>query len=246
LRHAHQRTDNLRSKRDTALDATRAALARWLDEHPQPDLTASQVRQWRSPRRFAQLAIAWWSEPPEHGAEISRLLEGWRRQDRHLWEWEANERDQVTARVKDLWANVAAWLTDEASLIVLDDTDIRDMTRVPQAGNEDPRQARLARAQQRIASPGKLRACVRRAAQKRGLAVETLPAKGITSTHCGCGAALVGEPATQLVLWCPACGHGVDQDLNAAEHLLAAATALATARASGSTRINGEQTGQPA
>lgn len=225
LRHAHERTDRLRSQRDKSLKAMRAALAEWLDQHPQPHLPAGQVRHWRSPKRFARLAVAWRKQPPEDGNEIARLLEDWRRQDRHLWEWEANERDQIAARVRDLWDNVAAWLTNQAGLVVFDDTDIIDITRVPEIGTEDPWQARLARAQQWLASPGKLRACVRRAAQTRGVPVETLPAEGITSIHCGCGTALAGEPASQVVLWCPSCGHGVDQDLNAAEHLLVAASA---------------------
>lgn len=243
LRHAHERTNRLRSQRDKSLETMRTALAEWLDQHPQPQMTAGQVRQWRSPNRFARLAVAWRRQPPEDGAEIAGLMEDWRRQDRHLWEWEANERDQIAARVRDLWAKVAAWLTSQAGLVVVDDTDIIDITRVPEAGTEDPRQAKLARAQQWIASPGKLRACVRRAAQSRGVPVETLPAKGITSSHCGCGTALVGDPASQVVLWCPTCGHGVDQDLNAAEHLLAAAAALTTARASEDG--DREQTEQP-
>ena len=228
LRHAHERTDKLRSRRNTDLDAMRAALGEWLEEHPQPDLTASQVLQWRAPRRFAQLAITWRDDAPESGSEIAEMLEAWRRRDRRLWEREANERDQVAARIRDMWAKIAAWLTIQAGLVRVDATDIQATTRVPEAGNNDPIQARLARTQRQIASPGQLRAAIRQAARARGVSIEAISLVGTTSKHHACGATLIGEPARHVTLWCPDCGRAVDQDINAALHLLAAPTTPAS------------------
>lgn len=226
MRDAHQTVDDVRSTRDKALDIVRGDVAEWLDRYqPDDEPSGVEVRRWRSPARFAALAQRWRQEPPPEGADMACRLEAWRRQDRHLWEWEANARDQHAARVRDLWANLAAWLCGQAGMVVVDDTPIRDLVRVPDVGTEDSAQARAARRQQHTAAPGELRAAISRAAVARGVTFAKAPAKGITTVHCGCGATLTGDPAAQISLWCSTCGCGVDQDLNAAEWLLAVANA---------------------
>ncbi len=226
IREIIARPDNLRSQRDLTLEVMRKDLADWLDEHPQEDLTGAMVRRWRSPARFAGLSHGWRSNgAPAEGNQIARRLESWRRQDRHLWEWEANERDQVRARIKDLWSCVAAWLTDQAGMIVIDATDIRQLARVPDLDTEDPKQAKLARAQQQAAAPGELRATIRRAAQARGIPVVAVQPSGMSSVHHVCGSDLSGDRSEQIMLWCGRCGTGVDQDLNAVEQMLAVASA---------------------
>ena len=215
---AHVRTDELRSRRDTALHSIRQTLAGWLEDQPQPDLDPEEVRQWRSPSRMAEVAFAWRNKPPANGWDIAKDLEVWRQQDRRLWERAANERDQVSARVGDLWANVAAWLNGQARLLVMDDaaTELAD--------DQDSVRAWLAKAVQE-ASPGKLRTRLRSAAQARGVHVTALSVRGEVDIHCGCGTELMGRATSKPYRWCPSCEEDVDQDLNAVQHLLSAAIA---------------------
>jgi hypothetical protein len=223
-RHAHQRTDKLRSTRDQALDLLRADLAAWLTDNPQ-ELTAADVVRWRSPARFAALAVAWRDDPPAGGEAIAVRLETWRRQDRHVWEWEMNERDQTSARVRDLWRTVAAWIADQAGMVVVDDINLKTITHVPPVDESDDHQAVAARRQRQTAAPGELRAAIRAAASARGVAVEAVTPTGLSAVHSTCGGPLTGDPVEQITLWCSTCGCGVDQDVNAAQHLIRVASA---------------------
>ena len=224
LRVAHKRTDQVRSQRDLDLNRVREVLAGWLAEHPQPDLTADQVSRWRAAGQVARIALVWRESAPEGGREVAETLEAWRRRDRRLWEREAHERDQISARIRDIWANVAAWLTGQAELLRVDDTDIQLMTRISEVRVEHSVQAKLARAQRQVASPGELRAALCQAATARGVPVEAISVKGTAGVHAMCGTNLTGEPARQATLWCAACGRKVDQDVNAAEYMLMSAS----------------------
>lgn len=218
------RLEGVRSVRDKALDRMRGDLAAWLDDHPLggDEPTGGDVRRWKSPARFAALAIRWRDDPPPHGTDMAVDLEAWRRQDRHLWSWAAHGRDQLIAARRDAWRKVAAWLSANAATVVVDDSDIRDLAARPEEGDDD--QARRARANRVIAAPGELRGLVAATAKRDGRTVHVMPAAGITRTHLPCGHVIdrSDEFAEQVVVWCPTCERGYDQDRNACEWLLAA------------------------
>jgi hypothetical protein len=130
-----------------------------------PGITAASVGQWRAQRKLALLARLW---PQDH--PLAGELEQWRKRDRHLWEFEANERDQITGRRRDAYRKVAAWLAGCAELIVIKDLDIASLRRRP-AAEEDTYQARGARRNAHFAAPGELRAAVEHAARARGVQV---------------------------------------------------------------------------
>ncbi len=73
-----QRLSQTASTRDLALDSIRGKLTDWLHEHgpipypgrPDEQLTAAGVAQWRSPARFAALALHW----RDSGTEMSSQL----------------------------------------------------------------------------------------------------------------------------------------------------------------------------
>lgn len=222
---AQERMEKLRSTRDTNLDLLRQDLVAWLKEHPQDDERLDHVDRWRSPRRFAALALQWRDQPPEGGEDIARELEAWRKQDRHLWEWEANERDRIAAHRDDTWRNVAAWLTTNAGLVLLDGWDVQPLVRTPAPEDPDSWQERAARANRGLTAPALLRSRIEATADRRGVRVETVGG-AISQTHFGCGGELDPmERQQRLMVRCPACNQMVDQDYNASEHLLASATA---------------------
>jgi hypothetical protein len=212
----------LRSKRDLALEPVARKLAAWLDEHPQDDLTGGTVRQWRAADRFARLALAWRDEPPEGADEIAELLNAWRKQDRHLWEWEFHQRLKVVRRRDDAWGRVGAWLADRTGMILLDDTQFAKLRRRPDVSETDPvlpgAPAQAARARAVLAAPGRLRELVSKGAARRGVTIKTVPAEFLTRTHKGCGHVADADPryATAMMVVCPSCGQAYDQDHNAA------------------------------
>lgn len=131
-----------------------------------PLLTAAMVARWRSPGKLANLT-RWW--PEDH--PLAAVLEEWRQRDRHLWEYEAHERDQILARRRDAYRKVAAWIASAARLIVIKDLDVASARRKPQVGSEDSYEARGGRRNSQFAAPAELRSAIENAARSRGVRV---------------------------------------------------------------------------
>lgn len=165
-----ERDAAIRSVRDQNLDVLREQVSAALknDDELVGALcaTAGEVSRWRSPRRFAVLGGKC---PPDH--PLAQVLDEWRKRDRHLWDYEAHESDQVFARRRDAYRCVAAWLCGGASAVVLHDLDLAALKVVPDVDREDSPQGRRGRSQAQQAAPGELRAAIRAAAQARGISV---------------------------------------------------------------------------
>ena len=224
--------DGIRGVRDIAMEPVREKVAAWLDEHPQEwggrPLRGSDVRRWRSPARLAALALAWRAAAPagDGGGEIAGVLEEWRHRDKHLWTYEANERDQQIRRRDDVWRKVAAWLASSAGHLVADDSDLSVLRRVPGLQEDDPvfpgMVAARARARAVVAAPGRLRSLVAAAAPGRGVVVTEVESAYLSRTCPACSATGGADAryAEAAVVACPACGHRYDQDMSAAALML--------------------------
>jgi hypothetical protein len=219
--------EKVRSRRDQSVDAIRACILAWLSEHPagrdviDPDGT---LGRWRSPARFAALALRLRDAgAPAGGAGLAAEMEAWRRQDKHLWTWEANERDQLMRRRDEIWRRAAAWIARDAAVIVMDEWQVAPLARRPDITEEDDPQARAARANRVLAAPAGLLAAIRAAASGRGVTI-TEPGVAGAAVHHACGTSL--DPAQRragVMVWCARCSVMVDQDWNTLQLLLAAA-----------------------
>lgn len=182
------RDDAIHADRDELLNAVREKVVAALKADPefaeQIGVTASDVVRWRSPGRFAWLARHVAEHNASAGASYSRHevgvstrtdlaaeLEGWRQRDRHLWEYECHERDQVIARRRDAYRKIAAWLADAAKLIVIAELDVAAIRRVPSVAAEDPHLQRHSRRQIQAAAPAELKSAIENAARRRGVKV---------------------------------------------------------------------------
>ena len=228
--------DALRSGRDVALNETRDRLAAWLDDHPQPpirdggpDLTGPTVRAWRSPARFAAVALAWRNDPRDDLDDAADSLEAWRRADRALWEQEANGRARTVRYRREVYRLVGAWIAGLAGRVIVDDTDLRDLQAAPKTGGvlPGPVEDRIAGRRADVAA-GDLRATVVKAARREAVPVVEVSHKGLTVTHHACGRV---HPADDRWLFaqvtCDGCGRTFDQDTNAAHGMLTRAVGVA-------------------
>jgi hypothetical protein len=217
-------TTSVRSIRDQSLDALRRKVVDALNEGEVAGIETSavHVERWRSPRRFAMLAWAW---PQDH--PLKDTLMAWRRQDKHLWEIEAHERDQIVARRRDAWRKVAAWmLADNVLAVAIEDISIAELAQVPAVEDGDDQQAVLARAQHQVAAPAELLSTIRMSAGQRGVVMHKVDPAGTSRVHSVCGTELQDASAFahSVVVWCPICEIGFDQDVNAARNMITRTT----------------------
>lgn len=177
------RDDAIRADRSELLDELRPDVVAALGDPTLSEMlgvTAADVARWRSPARFVRLmrptggprtpddrlARAW---PRDH--PLWPQLEAWRLRDRHLWQFEAHERQQTIARRRDAYRKVAAWLADAARVIAIKDVAVADLRRRPGVDTEDTYEARGSRRQVQFAAPAELRTAIENAAQRRGVRV---------------------------------------------------------------------------
>lgn len=146
----------------------------------------------------------------------NRRYVGWLAQERHLYDWEANLRDQLRAWRLNEYRKFANCLRSRYGAVVLEDFDLRDVAkeRRPEDG-PDTRES--ARRQQRIAAVFILRQAI----EQSGLRVVKLPSAYTTKRCHVCGHVEKFDSAKQVMHTCSACGALWDQDENAARNLLA-------------------------
>lgn len=234
-----ERPSLVQGQRDTNLAPRIEQLATWMETQPQlwqgeeaphPRWAPANIRRWTSAGRLAAVVIAWRDDPAilslDGGANLMAKLEAWRKQDKHLWEWQANERQQTTRHRDDMWRCVGAWLAGQTSTIVVDDTDLRELRRREDITETDPALPGIASDRARshavIAAPGSLRERVIMAAKRRGVPVETVKASGLSRTHTTCGHENPQDPqyAASSSVLCSGCGAVYEQDRNAARMML--------------------------
>jgi hypothetical protein len=217
------------SLRSTSFDEARAVFATALVASPELvealGVVPGDVSKWRSPSRLAAAVLRWRDLDDSLKGDALTRLEAWRRQDRHLWEWVANERNQLLARRRNVYRVIAAAVSDRFGTIVLDDADYRALARRPVPEEEDAEMARRSRAMRVLVAPGELRDALNQAAKRRGVPVDVHSAAGLTSIHETCGSDLSERSSADFAgstrVWCATCEKSFDQDSNAAKNLLA-------------------------
>ncbi len=226
-REVYQVPARVRGQRDRNLEDMRSWLKRFTEEHPaaaEAICPAEEIARRRSPTFYSGLANVLRQEHEDRTLdpelrEAYEVLWAWRRQDRHLLDWEANERDQFVGRRDYAWRVVAAWLCEEAAVVVADEWAVAPLARVPALGQEEDGAAAQARANRVVAAPGRLREFVEGAASMRGARV-VRPGARVSETHHVCGTRFSGDQDTSLMLWCDCCQLMVDQDYNSLENML--------------------------
>lgn len=211
------RVRSLGSICDTMREEFLPGLAAWLGALELPEewqQEAAHLGQWRSNDRLARL-IRWWSDHrlPEDGGWYFGARQ-WRQKYLHLANWQRSLQDQLVLRIQEQYRVWAAGVARRYGTVVIEHFDLRRVAVVPEPEGE----ARQKDYRQRV-SPSTLRAAVRNACQREGLAVVELPAEWTTATCHMCGKRCEWDHG-ELVHRCEHCGAMWDQDANAAANLL--------------------------
>ncbi|MGE0493302.1 MAG: zinc ribbon domain-containing protein [Vulcanimicrobiota bacterium] len=221
-----RRVDSLRAIRDRNFNEARDLLAGWLKttrEVPEWLLeTCEHVAQWRSINRLAGLVLRWADNRFPGDEEIFAQLEAWRcwAGDKHLWHWEANLRDKVLRRRRDLYRCWAKRIAETYGTVILEAFDLRQLQR--HAAPEDEKgESQAHRLNQRVAAVSELREALEYAVKRQGGEVVKLNPAWSTKACHNCGVIAEGwDPGRQVRHQCSHCGAAWDQDVNACRNLL--------------------------
>ncbi len=138
---------------------------------------------------------------------LAVYLELWRQKNRHLWQWEAQQRLKATAHRNELFRIWSRRLADRYAEIRIEDFDLRKMAKTPEPDEESrTKDFRVTRA---AAAPGEFRA---RLAEVAASKIVKAPAHGNTVICFECRF-LNERPLTRLMV-CVGCGKAMDQDAN--------------------------------
>jgi transposase len=229
VRSGFRKVEDLRSTRDKNFNIERDWLAAWMRRQTKqgaslPDWlieAATTLHAWRSTARLAALARTWRDSRFAGDTLAYPRLEDWRKQDKHLLSWEANQRDKSLARRKDQYRNIAARLSRKYHTLVLEQFDLSVMQRhvLPESDKGEIASARL---YQRDAACSVLRSnLINGFAMRLGAVAEVNAA--MTTQDCAVCGDHPEEPwdaSKEVMHTCSECQANWDQDANAAHNLL--------------------------
>ncbi len=233
LRERDQKVEDLRSIRDKNFNVAKkelkelmqgnTSLPAWFAE------ALSTLAQWQSPARLAAVVVRWRTERFQGDEALFSYAEAWRKQDKHLYEWECNQRQRVLRQRLEMY-RLAALKLAKYSTVVVEKLDLRDFAERPKARADASNQRQVAlhlEAPAITASRGRrfdaglsiLLGCIKQAvARAGGHYVEVAP-EWTTQTCNACNEREKFD-AVELMHTCSHCGATWDQDFNAAANLL--------------------------
>jgi hypothetical protein len=229
----HTRISAMQSTRDERQNALKDALLAWARDHresPAHAWVADATRglhQWRSPKRFVRLLRKW--QRCSEDEAVHQMLTDWAPWDRRARFVQERLRDRIVNRVIDFQRVQAAQVTRAYGVIVLEQMRGKggfDLTTPKIAERKYPSDLeddknREQRRTMRRAAPGRGRDSIVQAAGKFGAKIVEVKPE-MTTQHCRvCGCDAEADARKSVMVICSQCGSTWDQDINAAENLLA-------------------------
>jgi len=178
-----KKADDLRSIRDKAFEQAKDSLTQLLKTVTLSDGIAEKIQgftAWKSQGRLAAVVI-WWRANRFAGDDTAfSTAEAWRRQDKHLWDWEANARRKALARRKDSYRVFAAKMARAHKVLIIEKLNIARLAEKPAAEDDDRDFNARSSAQRFATAPSELRSTLINAFRREGGTIVEVPA-GLTS-----------------------------------------------------------------
>jgi hypothetical protein len=195
-------------------DSIRAELGQWLTANACPDELREKLANlghWKSKGKLSGVH-RYWSANRFAGDEIIfQRLEAWAKRERHLYEWESNQREKMGDWRKDLYRKFALFLYRKYQALRICEVDWAGLGTDPEP--EEPKDKGKIH-YRRTASPGHLDETL---VKIFGPNVVQYSAKDITNTCAACG--VICKRGRDQFHTCEGCGARWDIDSNAAENL---------------------------
>lgn len=177
------------------------------------------IVHWRSAERFRALAFAWRAARWDGDEAGYDIIEKWRYRDEHLQRYEAGMLRGALLDRRETYRVIAAQLANTYRTLVVHDTDLSEIQRLPSPTSDEPK-IPVARRNQRHAAGSILRGCLENAFKRQGGKVVVVDDHQITATCHACGSLERFDQATEREHTCGECGVTWDQDFNACKNML--------------------------
>ena len=198
------------------------------------------IGKWKAPNRFVILLKKWennqqWIKDYKEGfnilvkwyyGDISNpiLLKNGKQSktnggERHLWQWERNQESKNYNRRKDYYRNIAYQLSQDYSILILENFDLRSMQKnkeVEDSGEENKK----AKRQKNVTAISEFRTCLEQAFYKKGGKVFKVPPQNTTKVCNLCGYSGKWKNKSEKTHTCEGCGVTWDRDANAARNII--------------------------
>ena len=218
------KADSLRSIRDRNFNEARAHVVEWrkgaLDLLPPwwAEATAT-LHLWHSPARLGVLTAKWRSMRFDGDNHVFEIAEAWRKQDKHLYDWECSNRLKGQRARRDLFRVWTAGLARRfGAVVVEDEVGFTTFGRLPAPEAGGAGKDKHIRVGMKEGAPGELWAWIKSSLPEKGASVYTAPAENTTTDCADCG--FRNEVGATLKVVCGGCGRAWDQDENACRNLL--------------------------
>lgn len=215
----YRKIEDLDEIRDKSFNRAIADLRAWLSTATVPEWMQERTKhiaQWASQGRLASLAIEWRSNRFEGDEEAFARVEAWRKQDKHLWCWEAAARGKAYRRRREVYRIFASQLASKYAHVILERFDLREPAK-KRPLEEGKKENSVASRNRTIAAVSEFRAAIKNACGDRICEVD---ASDTTRTCNSCGHVDKWDQAEMIHHACSKCGVVWDQDENAAVNIL--------------------------
>jgi len=221
FRKANKKIKKLRENRDKNLDVMRPLLVAMFKTLNLPEWMVEQTSHmglWKSTNRFAKLGLAWRGKRFDGDAQAFALMDEWRRQNKHLLDWEMNLQDKIQGRRREQYRIFAARLAETYAAVNMENFDLRKIAIGPKVEEKGDNQT--ARYHRQIASVSTLRDAIKNACSTRGVIYKEVVAAFTTKICYACGSVERWDQEKEVVHTCSQCNLTWDQDKNAADNIL--------------------------
>lgn len=232
VREAFSKPDSLQAIRDRRFNSTCDRLARWVDAAAKrgvvlPDWIMDlrpHMRRWKSQKHLVRMCGKWRHNRFNGDSRVYDWLVGcwevpnvgWRRWDKHLWQWQHGQRKRVRGHRNDVYRVFAKRLAQCYGFINIVEGDWAKLREIPEPGIEE-KQTTEHRYNSAVAAIATLNTYLKEAFGKD--CVVTTDIANITRQCAQCGH--VSEYPTKLVHACSSCQARYDIDRNALRNQLA-------------------------
>ena len=225
-----RKVSDLHSIREKAFNAMRDRLVEERRAHGEawPEWLRQEthsLHQWRSTAKLAGLVSRWGHRMPAPGAPAWAEYEAWRKQDKHLLEWESNQREAILRERREVYRLFAIELARHRK-VVMERLALDDLAVV--AEKPEDRLTHNSRSHRFDAGLSYLMNYAADAVTRAGGEWVEVPAPMTTQWCHKCGQEERFDAAPSVEHACSHCGAVWDQDANAARNLLARAATCYT------------------